>query len=173
MTQNWFLSLPRLIDMFKNNFKEKGFTLIEMLVVIALFAGLAVLVGSMVGSSMKGTKKSESAMKVRAELENAVSIFERSLRGAKKDSVKICNSNTITFTDQDDLSVTFTCSPLKKSGTELINSSNINLTACNFDCTNLRTKGVVVITLTGSSASSSGVEVDIATVSARVVLRNY
>lgn len=172
MTQNWFLSLPCLIDMFKNNLKEKGFTLIEMLVVIALFAGLAVLVGSMVGSSMKGTKKSESVMKVRAELENAVSILERSLREAKKDSV-ICNGNsTVSFTDQNGFNVTLSCLPLSKNSVELINSSNINLTACNFDCTNL-SKGVVVITLTGSSASSSGVEADIATVSARVVLRNY
>jgi len=162
--------------MFKNNSKEKGFTLIEMLIVIALFAGLAVLVGSMVGSSMKGTKKSESAMKVRAELENAVSIFERSLREAKKDTVS-CSSNQVSFTDQDGSDVTFKCTGSSPSfnfqkGLSNLVGSSVSLTACNFKCDDL-SNGTVVVNLTGSSASSSGVEVDTVNVSARVVLRNY
>jgi len=162
--------------MLKNDFKAKGFTLVEMLVVIALFAGLAVLVGSMVGSSMKGTKKSESAMKVRAELENAVSIFERSLRGAKKGSVN-CSSNTaISFIDQDELNTTFVCSGsppvLKKNYIDLV-GPDLSLTKCEINCDDLL-NGTVVINLEGTSKNSSiGVEADIATVSAKVILRNY
>lgn len=142
-----------------------------MLVVTGLFAGLAVLVGVMVGSSMKATKKSESAVKVRAELENAASIIERSLRGAKKDTVS-CNTNTVTFKDQDDILVTFSCSPpTLKKGTDDITSSNINLTTCNFVCD--LTSGVVTVNLGGTSANSSGVESDTSTVSVKIILRNY
>jgi prepilin-type N-terminal cleavage/methylation domain-containing protein len=156
--------------------KNKGFTLVEMLVVISLFAGLAVLVGTMVGSSMKATKKSESAVKVRAELENAAAVVERSLRGAKKGTVN-CNNNIVNFTDQDDISVSFSCSgnplSIQKNGVNLISISNIELTNCNFDCSRLSTSGVVILNLSGTSKNSVGVESDIATVSARIVLRNY
>jgi len=149
----------------------KGFTLIEMLVVTVLFAGLAVLVGNMIAISMKGARKSESALKVRVELENAASVFERSIRGAKRGSVN-CTSNQVSFIDQDDLPIVFTCSPLKKDGVEIIDSSKINLRVCDFDCSSIAA-GVISINLSGVRSDFVNTEGDIATVSARVVLRNY
>lgn len=158
------------------NFLIRGFTLIEMLVVISVFSIIAVLVGSLVGRSMKGARKSESSLKVRAELENAVSIIERSLRGAKANSVS-CTPTSVNFTGQDGQPVSFSCSVassnfvLKKGNYDIV-GSNVKLTACNFDCSKL-SEGIVGINLSGVSANSSGVESDSINVSARVVLRNY
>lgn len=162
--------------MFSRDFLTRGFTLIEMMVVISVFSIVAVLVGNMVGYSMKGARKSESSLKVRAELENAISVVERSLREAKKGTVE-CASTRVSFKDQDDRQVTFSCSGstpniiLKKESNNII-GSNVKLTSCYFDCDNL-SEGVVVIELSGISANSNGVESDSINVSARVVLRNY
>lgn len=167
--------------MFSRDFLTRGFTLIEMMVVISVFSIVAVLVGNMVGHSMKGVRKSESSLKVRAELENAVSIVERSLRGAKANSVT-CYPKKVILTDQDDQEVTFSCSGsspniiLNKGVDNIIDNiigSNIKLDGCNFNCSGLD-NGVIFFTLSGSSSvSSSGVESDSVSVSARVVLRNY
>lgn len=155
-----------------------GFTLVEMLVVTGLFAGIAVLVGTLVGTSMKGVRKSESAMKVRSELENAVSIIERSLREAKNNSVSCLDpqnqSSSLTFTDQNGISENVRCN----SGRLVMNDSdltgaNVNFNNCSFDCSSLLSNGVVVINLTASSLNVSGVESDLATVSSRIFLRNY
>ncbi|BCX14922.1 MAG: hypothetical protein KatS3mg088_605 [Patescibacteria group bacterium] len=155
-----------------------GFTLIEMLVVTGLFAGIAVLVGNLVGTSMKGVRKSESSMKVRSELENAVSIVERSLREAKNNSVSCLDpqnqSPRLSFTDQNGISVNLSCNSnnLVMNGSDLT-GANINLSNCGFDCSSLVSNGVVVINLTASSLGTSGVESDVATVSSRIFLRNY
>lgn len=154
-------------------YKINGFTLIEMLIVTAIFSGLAILVSSMVLYSTRGAKKSESAVKVRAELENAIARVERSLREAKAGTVT-AGTNSISFKNQDDVSVNIVCngsSPnikLVMNGQDLT-GSNIGLTACSFSFSS----GTVSINLTGKSVGISGVETDQVTVSSKVVLRNY
>lgn len=154
-------------------YKINGFTLIEMLIVTAIFSGLAILVSSMVLYSTRGAKKSESAVKVRAELENAIARVERSLREAKAGTVT-AGTNSISFKNQDDVSVQVTCggSPKKlQMSNQDLTGSNVNLTTCTISYD--ESSHIVYINLTAVSAGSSGTESDTVSVNSQIVLRNY
>ncbi len=159
----------------KRDFNTGGFTLVEMLVVTAVFAGLAVLVSSMVLYSTRGSKKSESAVKVRAELENAIARIERDLREAKTDTVAVGSTN-ISFKDQNDQNVNVSCTTVSGSEKKLVmrgqdlTGSNIIITDCNFSSIS---GNYVTISLSGKTKGVSGVESDNVAVSAQIVLRNY
>ncbi len=153
-----------------------GFSLIEMLVVTGVFAGLAVLIGSMVLYSVKGSKKSESAVKVRAELENAIARIERNLREAKTGTVAV-GSTSIIFKNQNDQNVSVSCPIVSGSDRKLVmdgqdlTGSNLFITSCNFSFS--PTDKYVTIYLAARTKGVTSIESDAISVTGRVVLRNY
>lgn len=143
--------------------------------VTGVFAVLAVLVSSMVIYSTRGAKKSESAVKVRAELENAIARVERSLREAKAGTL-VVNSTSINFVDQNNLPVSINCTGLSPNIRLLMNNqdltgSNVNLTGCTLSYN--ESDHIVYMGLTAISAGSIGVESDEVRVNSQIVLRNY
>ena len=62
--------------------QKKGYSLIEMLVVIGIFALLGTLVAQILITSMRASRKSESINMVRGSLDYAISVMERQIRNA-------------------------------------------------------------------------------------------
>lgn len=61
---------------------KNAYSLIEMLVVIAVFSILAVIVTQTMANSLRGSNKSESLGKARENVEYAMNVIERNLRNA-------------------------------------------------------------------------------------------
>lgn len=78
-----------------------GYSLIEMLIVMSVFAILGVLVTQVLAISMKSSRKAQSLNKIRTELTYAMNVMERNIRNAK--SITSCNSplqKSIYYIDQ-------------------------------------------------------------------------
>lgn len=173
--------------------KEKGFTLIEILVVIAIFAFLGILVTRSIILTVGGSKKSESIVKVRQNLDYAVGVIERQLRNA--DTITECpnpDPNVISYKDQSGNPAFFSCvnigSPTNvgfvasSSGTPgapiiagLLTSTDVNVVSCSFSCTQNSTTNppVVSIMLDAKDATATGLQGADVTLSTSVSLRNY
>ena len=75
---------------------QKGMSLLEILVVVAIFSILGVIVTRSVLLTLRGSKKSESQVKVRENVNYALAVIERQLRNA--DSIVTC-PNDPSFSD--------------------------------------------------------------------------
>lgn len=160
-----------------------GFSLIEMLVVMFLFAILAFIVTQSTLQSFRGTRKVDASSKVRDNLDFAASLVERNIRNAKL-IMSTCNgasSGTISYTTQTGTTGSYTCSGganqyLSDGATGArITSTDIVLTTCSFTCT---TNGVynppiIDFVFAGKAANAATTDESFATISRRVILRVY
>ena len=153
-----------------------GFSLIEMLVVVAVFSILAVVATQSLSSSLRGSKKSESQVIVRENVDFALSTMERLLRNAK--SITSCSPSTkLTYVDEYDKSVYFECT----GGYVASNSAGVRLTspditvscASVFSCNIGSIPHSVDITITAERTGISGAEGSQITESTKILLRNY
>ncbi|MGA2910628.1 MAG: type II secretion system protein [Candidatus Microgenomates bacterium] len=161
-----------------------GFTLLEILVVVSIFAVLGILVTRSVILTLQGTQKTESLIRARENLDYSLNIIERGLRGAS--SIPGCATNldtsTIGYLDQDGQPASFSC--INSNGESYIasGSSNIRLTTdsvrildCSFLCTpsSAASPPYVSINLTVQDASASGIPGTEVTAQTQIYLRNY
>src|SRR3990167_11388670 len=89
---------------------EKGFTLIEILVVITIFSVLTILVTQTIIFSLRSTKKSESLNQARQNLDYAAQIVERHIRNA--DRIETCSGSPVTsisYYDAYGIASSFSC----------------------------------------------------------------
>lgn len=160
---------------------QKGLSLIEILVVITIFAILGIIVSSSLILTIQGTKKSESIIKVRENLNYSLSVVERNLRNASM--VLECpnsNTNTVTYTDQYGISSSFSCmntgsatNSYIASGSARLTSDTIRITSCSFVCVrDLYNPPYVTITVTGQDVDYSGAQGSNVTVESKIYLRN-
>ena len=169
--------------MRKNN--KSGFSLIEIMVVVTIFAILGIIVTSSVILTLAGTKKSESLIRVRDNLNYSLSVMERNIRNAN--SIPVCpfpasdNDKVIRYLDQNGRPATFSCVNTGSSGSYIasgsaqLTSDTIKITNCTFACTpsDANTPPLVLIDLTVKDASSSGVQNAEVTAQTQIYLRNY
>ncbi len=168
---------------------KKGFSLIETLVVIGLFALIATVVARSTAFSLSGSRKSDTSSMVREELENAVGVVERHLRSAKSIDATSCTGlemSSINYIDQSGAAATFTCvedgdcsgtpdSQIAWSGSRLTSQQNICLRQCKFTCTQAvgNLPPTVKILVEGVAKGTTGVEGSAITVETSVTLRAY
>jgi prepilin-type N-terminal cleavage/methylation domain-containing protein len=160
-----------------------GFTLIEMLVVISIFAILGILITRSVLLTLGGAKKSESLVNVRENLNYSVGVIERQLRNAN--SIIDCtneNTSVISYTDQLGNPASFSCNEVGvagqvgyiASGSSQLSGSGVNITGCTFTCkVNAGSPSSISVDLSAKDASASGVENSVVTSSTQIQLRNY
>jgi|GEM_PF-2229138 len=167
----------------------KGYTLIEILIVMSSFAILAVLVTMTVAYSLRGSRKSESSSDVRSEMEYAVGIMERQLRNSN--SITQCVNGSVSYEDENGVIASFSCvsetsgdlnyTYIASSSASLgysipLTSNKLDLT-CQFSCQTVSDKPYVPtsvnISLTGVATSVQGVEGAKVTLETEVLLRNY
>jgi prepilin-type N-terminal cleavage/methylation domain-containing protein len=162
----------------------KGFSLLEILVVVSIFAVLGILITRSVLLTLTGGKKSESLIGVRENLNYSVGIIERQLRNAN--SIATCpNSDplVISYTDQNGNATAFSCVDVGTAGyiasgagatRARLSSDTVNVTDCSFVCaTASGTPSSVTINLEAKDASASGTENSTVTTKTQVFLRNY
>ena len=167
----------------KNKKLSSGLSLLEILVVVSIFAALGILITRSVLLTLGGGKKSESLIKVRENLNYSLSVIERNLRNAN--SITDCgNSNTslIAYIDQNGNPAAFSCNNIGvsgstgyiASGSARLSNDTVNVTSCSFTCSlGGNTPSSVTINVEALDNSASGIENSTVTTSTQVFLRNY
>lgn len=156
--------------------KDKGMSMIEILVVILVFAILATLATESLLLSLRGTRRSESSIGVRENLNQVLSIMERALHNAE--SVSCPNSTTINYIDSALQSANFTCDTtggFVASSSAQLTSPAIRVTQCTFSCT-VSGAGIpdsVSISLSAQDSTASGLEQQVVTTNTEINLRTY
>lgn len=166
--------------MKKNNFK-KGISLLEILVVITVFSILGILATRALLLTLRGTKKSDSLIKVRSNLDYAMAIIERQLRNASL--VNPCPNTdplVLNYFDTDGVETSFSCQNITTSGyiasgSARLTSDEIKITACSFSCEepSAGLPPAVSISFAGEDVLNVGVEGAKVTLNSRIQLRTY
>jgi prepilin-type N-terminal cleavage/methylation domain-containing protein len=168
--------------------KEKGMSLLEILVVVAVFAVLGILVTRSVILTLQGVKKTESLVRARENLDYSLGIIERQLRNAS--AVPQCpntDSHIINYLDQNGTPSSFSCIDpggnnsfiASGSGTPITNAnlttSTVNIVSCSFTCTpsTNATPPVITISLGVQDALATGIQGSVVTADTQISLRNY
>lgn len=163
---------------------QKGFTLIEILIVLVLFAVISVVATQSIFLSIRGSGKSQAQISLREDLDYALAVIERNVRNS--DSVSCTGVTTVTY--DATTNARFFCNMAANvnpkrlewddgSGTlKEITPNNLNLTGCSFTCTtgNAGVPDSVTISLEAVATPSASLE-DAATVSVNtsILLRTY
>ncbi len=124
---------------------KKGFSIIEILVVVGIFAMIAVISTQAVVSSLTSARKSEAAIQVKENLDYTVTVMERKLRNAQK--ITTCTTSHIEYIDSEGEDAEFRCVNVGGSNGRVenedarITSGEIIITQCQLTCTSA-TEGV-------------------------------
>lgn len=152
-------------------------SLIEILVVVTIFAILGIIVTRAVILTIGGSKKSESLVKVRENLNYAVGVIERQLRNA--DVITTCpnpDPSRVDYQDSFGQSASFSCSSgAIASGSAQLTSSEVTITNCSFVCQPGTQNGpqLVTVTLTAKDKNISGTQNSTVDITSQIYLRNY
>lgn len=160
--------------------KSGGYSLIEIMVVLTLFALLILVSTQTLIISLRNTGKSEAIGKVKENLDLAINVMERQLRNAK--SIVTCPNASplrIDYLDAAGVATFFSCTVGTNgsvaSGSARLTGSNISITSCSLSC--IRQSGVpdaVTISLSAEDKSTvSGAERAKASNQTTVLLRQY
>lgn len=165
--------------------RYKGFSLIEILVVVSLFAVLAVVTTQAIATTLKNSAKNESLNLVKTNLDNALNVIQRQVYNAKKTvNCGVSDGTAFEFTDQNGTANKFLCKLdtvnnvtriASGSAETYITSEAINISNCSFTCT-LGSSGVpdsLNISLSASSSQFSGYSGAYVTKNVQILLRNY
>jgi len=166
----------------KLNKHIKGMSLLEILIVLAIFSILGILITRAVVLTLQGSKKSAAIVRVRENLEYSLSIMERQIRNAN--SITACpnpDPKRIDFIDQKGNEGSFSCVNTGEvdsyiaSGSAVLTSNTVSVVSCSFSCTAGGTvnPSVVGIDITMKDASNSAVGTSNVSESTQIYLRNY
>ena len=167
--------------MKRKNIIQKGMSLLEVLIVVTIFAVLGVLVTQSIILTLIGSQKSEAIIRARENLDYSLSIIERQIRNAN--SITECpNSDTkiINYTDHNGTSSSFSCvntggtNSYIASGSARLTSNTVKVEDCTFSCTQSSFgPPLISINLTVKDASASGIRSASVTAETEIYLRNY
>lgn len=119
---------------------NKGLSLLEILVVMGIFAILGVLATGVITLSLQGSRKGGSMVKVRENVNYAVAIMERQLRNAE--TITDCTTTgttSLSYTDATGIPTFFECKDLATngyvaSGSARLTNNDVKVTSCSFSC---------------------------------------
>lgn len=162
--------------------RQKGISLIEILVVIAIFAVLGIIITRSVALTLGGSRKSESLVNVRENLDHALSIIERQIRNA--DSISQCpnpDPAIINFSDENGNIASFSCirtgldDSYIASGSARLTSTNVKIANCSFICSpeTGSSPPSVTISLEAEDANTTGIQGSTVTAVTQINLRTY
>lgn len=157
----------------------RGVSFIEILVVIAVFAILGVLATRAILLTLRGSRKSESVVKVRENVNYALAVIERQLRNAESINTSTCTGR-VDYTDKDGVASSFVCTNIGPagyvaSGSARLTSPEVAVTACSFSCTAASDNVLpsVSVNVTAQDATATGVESAQVSSSTQIFLRTY
>lgn len=160
---------------------EKGLSLIEILIVILIFAVLGVIVSASLMLTINGTKKGESVIRVRENINYAFSVIERNLRNANR-IVDCTDPAYITYIDQYGNESGFYCLNIggddsqiaSGSAQERLTSGSVSITDCSFTCAqpDLSNSPLITVDVSAKDAGMSGALSSSVSAQTTVYLRN-
>jgi len=154
---------------------KRGFSLIEMLIVVLIFGILGVITTQIITLSVRTAGKSESTVKVREDLNHVIGVMERELRNASNVNCSD-DHHTINYLNAANSWVSFSCAGsadsmyVASASAAQITGTDTSITICNFSCP---TDSSVTIELQANNAAKSGVESAVVDISTQINLRNY
>lgn len=164
----------------KKYFKN-GFSIIEMLVVISVFAVIGIFTTRAISLTLRSSKKSDSLVRVRENVNYSLSVLERQIRNSER--ISSCTgspTSSISYTSVEGILSTFSCvtpgtSGYIASGSARLTSSDIAITSCSFTCTQVdaNNPAVVKINVEAEDATSTSVEKGTVTAETEIIVRNY
>jgi type II secretory pathway pseudopilin PulG len=144
--------------------RNYAYSLVEILIVIGIFAIFLMIVTQSVVLTLRGSKKSESVVNVKEELEYASNSIERNLSSAR---TVTCTGNPqeIQYVSRYGTQGTYSCldiggsdpriasSSASTTGTDTyrITSSKISITSCTFSCVAESGGTSIVFNISGSA----------------------
>jgi prepilin-type N-terminal cleavage/methylation domain-containing protein len=159
---------------------HSGMSLIEILIVVGIFAVLGILTTRAVILTVGGGKKSENLIKVRENVNYSLGVIERQLRNA--DSITDCdNSNTrrIDYLDQRGFATYFACTGIGAStvgyvasGSARLTADAVDITNCSFTCQDGTPRSIKIV-LEAQESQAIGAANSVVSASTEVFLRNY
>lgn len=169
--------------MFKNNKRNKGFTLVELLAVMVVFVTVAGIILTLITTILRGNNKTNNLNSLQANGDYAISQISKSLHNASTllnpfpcgtiDSPTATSAVKIAFPDGS--ITTFSCYDtnnnlnVTSNSASLINTNAVKVTSCTFTCgqntpsdyplvgVNIALQSKNANSFAESSASSSGV----------------
>lgn len=173
---------------------NKGLSLIEILVVITVFAALGIIISTSIILSLQGSQKSSGLVSVRENLDYAAGVIERQLRNANQ--IPEClglnpspnpDTSVINYIDQNGQQSSFTCvvpgtsvdgSYIASGSANLrLTSPQVSITSCSFTVSCGQAGSVnppyVDVSLTARPVNITGAQSSVVTTETRIYLRNY
>lgn len=164
----------------QTNNTRRAFSLIEILVVITIFAVIGILTTMSVTLTLRSSKKSDSLVRVRENANYALAVLERQIRSSEKVDCGTSTATQINYTALEGVVSTFSCvtpgvNGYIASGSGRLTSNDISVTSCSFSCTqlDLNKPPSVRISITAEDATTTSVEKGSVTLEAEIVARNY
>ena len=116
---------------------KRGFTLLEVLVVVGLFGILVVALTGIFLATLRGNAKTRAMALVRQEGDHVLAVVTRQIRGGK--AIKNCYDNLLRVTDAQGNLAEFSCSTSPEGGylalgEERLTSENVVVNDCAFSC---------------------------------------
>lgn len=163
---------------------EAGMSLLEILVVVSIFAVLGILITRSIILSVAGSRRSESQIKVRESLNYSLSVIERQLRNANSIPDSSCpnlDTTYLAYIDQNGNPTFFSCVQAGAgigavaSQSANLTSSDVNVVGCSIVCTPGQgdNPSVVTISLEARDAQAVGTANFNTTLTTQINLRNY
>lgn len=161
--------------------RTQGFSLLEILVVITVFSILAILTTQAVFLTLRGSKKSESLIKVRGNIDYSLAVIERNIRNAEL--IEECpnsDQSIISYLDENGVSASFSCASDAEGGyiasaSGRLTSSEVDVTSCSFVCEDAGggTNPAITISIDARDANLSAMEGGEISISTKIFLRTY
>lgn len=114
---------------------KKGFSLIEVLVVLSVFALIAVIASQVLFPVFRGGGKTGAAIIVKQNGNYAVSVIQRELYNARQ--VSECTQNEVRYFNADGQSVLLSCTPsggISLGGSRSLTSAEVEVESCTVAC---------------------------------------
>ncbi len=168
-------------NIFMKRITKKGFSLIEILVVISIFALIGILTTRSIFTTLRSARKSDSLVKVREDINYAVGVIERQIRSAESVNCSLVTARSLPYIAEGGISSSFDCTigangaiASGSASPVIITSSDVTVTGCVFTCTqSVNNPPSINISITAEDKNSSGTEKGSVTSQTEILLRNY
>lgn len=163
----------------KKTVNNSAFSLIEILIVITIFAVIGLLSTRSVFLTIRGSKKSDSLVRVRENVNYSLSVIERQLRNSESVTCPNGSPNTLNYISLEGTATTFSCvtggaDKYIASGSGRLTSADISVTSCAFTCTvGVNSPPSVKVIIEAEDTESTAVEKGRVSIQTEIVVRNY